>query len=301
MSRSSDELSPIAARAPIRLTSPTISWPRNAKHAPRKLRLESLCGLVFGTLSAHAAPLEQYLGPDILSRIRRVMRAPVQLLGDYSQTLPSNWKLYMENVKDTYHASLLHTFFTTFRLNRLSQKGGIVVSESGGHHVSYSFAADSGGKAERVTAFKSGDVRFPSISADGKVIVFEHDFGIWKLDTSSKKVTPIHLNIEAETQENGSEMRAFNSEADDYDLAPSARRIVVSTHGEIFTVATEEGDIKQITESSARDRNVSYSPDGKSLASISDRSGREELYVTTVDGLGEPQKLTDIDALKKET
>jgi phenylpropionate dioxygenase-like ring-hydroxylating dioxygenase large terminal subunit len=119
---------------------------RPEEHAPRKLRLESLCGLVFGTLSAHAPPLEQYLGPDILSRIRRVMRAPVQLLGDYSQTLPSNWKLYMENVKDTYHASLLHTFFTTFRLNRLSQKGGIVVSESGGHQVSYSFAADSGGK-----------------------------------------------------------------------------------------------------------------------------------------------------------
>ena len=74
------------------------------------------------------------------------MRAPVKLLGGYSQTLPSNWKLYMENVKDSYHASLLHTFFTTFRLNRLSQKGGIVVSDRGGHHVSYSLAADTGGK-----------------------------------------------------------------------------------------------------------------------------------------------------------
>jgi anthranilate 1,2-dioxygenase large subunit/terephthalate 1,2-dioxygenase oxygenase component alpha subunit len=70
----------------------------------------------------------------------------VKLLGGYSQTLPSNWKLYMENVKDSYHASLLHTFFTTFRLNRLSQQGAIVVSESGGHHVSYSLAADSGGR-----------------------------------------------------------------------------------------------------------------------------------------------------------
>jgi anthranilate 1,2-dioxygenase large subunit/terephthalate 1,2-dioxygenase oxygenase component alpha subunit len=74
------------------------------------------------------------------------MRAPVKLLGSYSQILPSNWKLYMENVKDSYHASLLHTFFTTFRLNRLSQKGALIVSECGGHHVSYSFSADSGGK-----------------------------------------------------------------------------------------------------------------------------------------------------------
>src|SRR5262249_30513598 len=106
---------------------------RPESQSPRKLRVEALAGLVFGTLAPDAAPLEHYLGPEIVARIRRVMRAPVKVLGEYSQLLPSNWKLYMENVKDTYHASLLHAFFTTFRLNRLSQKGGIIVSESGGH------------------------------------------------------------------------------------------------------------------------------------------------------------------------
>jgi len=115
-------------------------------HAPRKLRIATLSGLVFGTLSEQTPPLEQYLGDEIVGRIRRVMRAPVKLLGGYSQMLPSNWKLYMENVKDTYHASLLHAFFTTFRLNRLSQKGGIVIDPSGGHHVSYSMAADVAGQ-----------------------------------------------------------------------------------------------------------------------------------------------------------
>ena len=93
-------------------------------------------------------------------------------------------------------------------------------------------------------------------------------------------------------------MRAFNSEADDYDLAPNSRRIALSIHGEIFTVPVEEGDIRQITDNSARDRLVNYSPDSKWLAFISDRSGREELYVVAVDGAGEAQKLTDIDALK---
>ena len=115
-------------------------------HLPRKLRVEALAGLIFGTLSAEAPPLEAYLGPEIVAAIRRVMRAPVRLLGGYSQSLPSNWKLYMENVKDSYHASLLHTFFTTFRLNRLSQRGGLVVSSSGAHHISYSLAEDTGGK-----------------------------------------------------------------------------------------------------------------------------------------------------------
>src|SRR5437870_2160603 len=181
-----------------------------------------------------------------------------------------------------------------------SRDGAIyfVSDRDGGGLTNLWRTSESGGKAEKVTLFKSGDVRFPSISSDGRTIVFEHDFGIWKLDTASKKVTPIHLDINAETEENDTEMRAFNSEADDYDLAPNSRRIVVSVHGEIFTVPVEEGDVRQITDSSARDRAVNYSPDGKWLAFISDRSGREELYVVAIDGSGEAQKLTDIDALK---
>ncbi|MBV8335942.1 MAG: Rieske (2Fe-2S) protein, partial [Alphaproteobacteria bacterium] len=50
--------------------------------------------------------------------------------------LPNNWKLYFENTKDTYHASILHLFLTTFRINRLSMPGGIHIDERGGHHFS---------------------------------------------------------------------------------------------------------------------------------------------------------------------
>lgn len=157
---------------------------------------------------------------------------------------------------------------------------------------------ENGGRAERVTSFKSGDVRWPAISADGRVIVFEHDFGISKLDVASRKVTPIHLDIAAETQESMSEVRDFNSQADDYDLAPTSRRVAFSVHGEIFTAPVEEGDLRQITDSPARDKSPLYSPDGKMIAFISDRSGREELYIAPADGAGEPQKITDLDALK---
>ncbi len=158
--------------------------------------------------------------------------------------------------------------------------------------------AESGGKAERITSFKAGDVRWPAMSADGKVIVFEHDFGLWKLDAASRKVAPIKLDIAAETQENLSEVRDFNSQADDYDLAPAGRRIALSIHGEIFTAPTDEGDMRQITDSPARDKQPQYSPDGKWIAYISDQSRREELYIAQADGAGQPQKISDIDALK---
>ena len=102
-------------------------------HGPRKLRTSVFCGLVFGSLSDDVPDLEDYLGPEIARGISRVLHKPVQILGRFKQTLPNNWKLYVENVRDTYHASLLHVFFTTFRLNRLSQKGGVVVSEADGY------------------------------------------------------------------------------------------------------------------------------------------------------------------------
>ena len=133
---------------------------RPDEHGPRQLRVEVFAGLVFGTLGANAVPVEQYLGPDITAKIRRVMKAPAKLLGGYSQILPGNWKLYMENVKDSYHASLLHMFFTTFRLNRLSQKGGLVVSESGGNHISYSMSADVAGKEYEQAGMRSANAGF---------------------------------------------------------------------------------------------------------------------------------------------
>jgi phenylpropionate dioxygenase-like ring-hydroxylating dioxygenase large terminal subunit len=105
-------------------------------HGPRKLQVTTLCGLVFASLCPDPPPIEQYIGEEVYGRIARVMRRPVEVLGRFTQALPNNWKLYVENVKDTYHASLLHAFFTTFRVTRLTQGGGVMVSPDGGHHVS---------------------------------------------------------------------------------------------------------------------------------------------------------------------
>ncbi len=104
----------------------------------RALHVTIFAGLVFGTFSDDTPPIEAYLGPEISMRIRRVMAKPIKLMGGVSQYLHSNWKIYADNLRDSYHASLLHMFFTTFKLNRLSMQGGIIVSENGGNHVSYS-------------------------------------------------------------------------------------------------------------------------------------------------------------------
>ena len=132
--------------------------PADAKpesQAPKKLRVASMNGLVFGTLSSRVAPLETYIGPEILPRLKRVLIKPLKVLGTYTQVLPNNWKLYMDNVKDTYHASLLHLFFTRFRINRLTQGGGVFVSPDGAHHCTYTEMVEDKGDAYEKDGMRS--------------------------------------------------------------------------------------------------------------------------------------------------
>src|SRR6201993_2652048 len=110
-------------------------------HGPRQLRVTTLHGLVFGTFSADTPAIEDFIGPDVLARFDRVLGGrKIEIIGRFVEVLPNNWKLYAENARDSYHASLLHLFFATFKLNRLSQGGGLVVSPNGGCSVSETLA-----------------------------------------------------------------------------------------------------------------------------------------------------------------
>jgi anthranilate 1,2-dioxygenase large subunit len=109
---------------------------RKEEHHLQRLRVAELCGLVFGTFNEEVEDLDVYLGPLVVGGLKRVLNRPFHLIGRSTQILPNNWKLYFENVKDTYHASILHSFLTTFRINRLSMPGSINISDDGGHHFS---------------------------------------------------------------------------------------------------------------------------------------------------------------------
>ena len=152
--------------------------PADAKpesQAPRKLRVASINGLVFGTLSEATPSLETYLGEEVLARMKRVMKGPVRVLGTYTQVLPNNWKLYMDNVKDMYHASLLHLFFTRFRINRLTQKGGVFVSPDGAHHCTYTEIVEDQDDAYEKDGMRSAGSQKNSFSLENEEILHQVD------------------------------------------------------------------------------------------------------------------------------
>lgn len=108
-----------------------------ARHRLEPLRVEAFCGLVFGTRSEQAEPLADFLGAPMMKFMSRNLGRPLRILGVHSQMIHNNWKLYAENVRDSYHATLLHTFYTTMKVNRLDMDGGIILSERKWHHISY--------------------------------------------------------------------------------------------------------------------------------------------------------------------
>jgi tricorn protease len=156
---------------------------------------------------------------------------------------------------------------------------------------------EKGGTPVQITHHTDGNLYFPSISEDRKTIVYEDNFGLWKLDLASGKSTEIRIDLKSDSKENDVEWVTVNNEVESFDLSPSSRRAAVVVHGEVFTIATDRGEVQRVTETAWREQDVNWSPDGKWIAFISDRSGRQEIWMATELGK-DARKLTDADCDK---
>ena len=112
-----------------------------AEHGLERLHITIFQGLIFGTFDPSVEPIETWLGPGMTAHFRRVFHKPVEVLGYWHQVMHNNWKLYMENSRDPYHATILHAFYTTFKLNRLTMDGGLTVEHGGWHSINFSKGA----------------------------------------------------------------------------------------------------------------------------------------------------------------
>jgi phenylpropionate dioxygenase-like ring-hydroxylating dioxygenase large terminal subunit len=98
---------------------------RLEEHGLRQLNVAVLHGVVFASYADDMESVEDYLGAEILRDFEAVFKGRrLRILGYYRNELPGNWKLYHENLKDPYHATLLHSFLVTFGLMVAGSKNG---------------------------------------------------------------------------------------------------------------------------------------------------------------------------------
>lgn len=108
-------------------------FPRD-QYGLQKIRVAARGGGLFATLSDETPPLEDYLGDPIRGYYDRIFDGrALRLLGHSRQRIGGNWKLMLENIKDSHHASLLHVFFVTFGLFRVDNESKIEMDPTGLH------------------------------------------------------------------------------------------------------------------------------------------------------------------------
>jgi apoptosis-inducing factor 3 len=134
---------------------------RNEDHGLKTLKVTTHRGVVFASYADDTEPLPEYLGPDILREFEATFDGrKLKVLGHYRHSLPGNWKLYHENLKDPYHATLLHTFLVTFGLMVAGARAEMLSDASGRHGVMAAAKSDaklvSSDAKKEMRAFKEG-------------------------------------------------------------------------------------------------------------------------------------------------
>ena len=108
------------------------------EHGLTRLRVARYAGVIFGSLGDPREALPEYLGVLGRTQLDRVFQKPLRILGYQRQRIRANWKLYPENIKDPYHAGLLHYFFPLLGILRPTMRGGVLFDEHCRHTLLYS-------------------------------------------------------------------------------------------------------------------------------------------------------------------
>ncbi len=107
---------------------------KKSDNALPRLKITVRQGVIFANFSDEVEDFASYLGTTNLKYFDRVFDGrELKVLGYSRQLIPGNWKLMFENIKDPYHASLLHVFLVTFGLFRADQKSRVAMDETGRH------------------------------------------------------------------------------------------------------------------------------------------------------------------------
>jgi tricorn protease len=153
------------------------------------------------------------------------------------------------------------------------------------------FAYDTKGKQVRQIT-KHADFPVLTASSGSGRIVYEQAGVLHVLDPQSAASQKLTISVASDLRETRARFVKGVRWVRDAALSPSGARAAFGFRGEIVTVPGEKGDVRNLTNSvAAHDRFPAWSPDGRSIAWFSDKSGEYQLYIGGQDGKGEPRAI----------
>lgn len=149
----------------------------------------------------------------------------------------------------------------------------------------------------QLSHYKGNPVRFLTRSTDG-TLCYAYDGAIYTLKEGSQ---PVRLNLSMVADDGSDKLRrqVLRSGATEFAVSPSGKEIAFVVHGDVYVTSTDYTTTKRITDTPEQERNVNFSPDGRSLVYASERGGLWQIYQTSIVNKDEKQ-FTYATQLKEE-
>jgi len=146
-------------------------------------------------------------------------------------------------------------------------------------------------QVEQLTHFDEFDIMWPSLGPDA--IVFENGGYLYTFDFQSKQPKKLTIYLPGERNQTMKRWTSVSKNVTDFDISPEGKRAVFAARGDVFTVPAKDGSTRNLTRTpGVREKYVAWSPDGRWVAYVSDRSGEDEIYISPHDGMGKEHQVT---------
>lgn len=178
-----------------------------------------------------------------------------------------------------------HRQITTFRgedrdaLWSADGKTVYYLSERSGSFNIWRQPFDGEGEPVQVTFHQNHPVRFLS-RTDTDDLVYGYDGEIWKLAKGAKEPARVEVRIAQGSLLAGTFYAKVNDAATEIAASPDGTQLAVVARGEIFIIEAASGKTRRITTTPQYERDVSFSPDGRSVLYVSERGGKWDAFET---------------------
>ncbi|MBR2648991.1 MAG: PD40 domain-containing protein [Sediminibacterium sp.] len=142
-----------------------------------------------------------------------------------------------------------------------------------------------------ITSFKGADVKW--LSGNGKKLVYEREGFLHTIDLTGNNNKQLAINVVGDFPWAAPRWENIGRRIESASISPTGKRAILEARGEIFTAPVENGDVRNITQSStAADRAPIWSPKGNEIAWFSDAGGKGyALMIAPQDGMGKPRSI----------
>ncbi|HUX10948.1 MAG TPA: DPP IV N-terminal domain-containing protein, partial [Terriglobia bacterium] len=146
-------------------------------------------------------------------------------------------------------------------------------------------------KITQLTHYTDFDVMWPSLGPDA--IIFENGGYLYTFDLKTNKARKMTIYLPGDRDQMRTHWANVSKLITSFDLSPDAKRALFTARGDVFTVPAEHGSIRNLTQTPGiQERDAAWSPDGRWVAYISDRSGENELYIRPQNPSGKEIQIT---------